>query len=98
MIIWQTFGPRDAGYHDLYCIYIQLLLLHTSAFISVMLAAFHYAYFDYFDACTSIIEKRALFCCLLSCPVCNGRRLTVELFLSVTCIVFYYQEKLFYIL
>jgi hypothetical protein len=58
--IWQTVGPGGFGYHNFYCIYIQLLLFLISAIILVMLGSLHYVHFSYFDVCTSIIEESAL--------------------------------------
>ena len=58
--IWQSFGLGGSGYHNFYCIYIELLLLLISDIILVMLCLLHYVHFNYFDVCTSVIEKSAL--------------------------------------
>ena len=58
--IWQPSGHGCSGYHNFYCIYIQLLLFLISAIILVLLGSLHYVHFSYFDVGTSIIEKSAL--------------------------------------
>lgn len=58
--IWQHFGCGDSGYHNFYCIYIELLLVLISALILVMLVFLHSVHFICFDICTSVIEESAL--------------------------------------
>jgi hypothetical protein len=42
--IWQPFGPGGSGYHNFYCIYIELLLFLISAIILVMLGLLLYVH------------------------------------------------------
>ena len=58
--IWQPFGRGVSGYHNFYCIYLELLLFLISALILVTLGLLHYVHLSCFDICTSVIEESAL--------------------------------------